>query len=159
MIYGLIAYKSNGANYCRGCLMESWGSDFEFYSTDNKHNLISNLQPLILSNMKNAERDEGGEYDFYLQFDGYTINANNYPTFDVPHDVYQEKYESLDSKYEEIAREILVTATTNALKMFNNEKEQKRLEEAERQRQTEERKKENDRLEYERLRKQFEDKE
>lgn len=30
MIITVLAYKSDGADYCRGCLMDSWGADFEF---------------------------------------------------------------------------------------------------------------------------------
>lgn len=35
MIYTVLAYRPNGADYCKGCLMGTSDSDFEFHTGDN----------------------------------------------------------------------------------------------------------------------------
>ena len=36
----LMAYKSNGCDYCRGCVVDRWDSDFEYISTANENDAI-----------------------------------------------------------------------------------------------------------------------
>lgn len=70
--YTLVLYKSDGANTCRGCVMESWGSDF---SLDNDL-----TETEVVESIANAftKPSEGGGYEAHVIYvrDGEQIIHN-----------------------------------------------------------------------------------
>jgi hypothetical protein len=66
MNYTLVAYTSSGSTSCRGCIMDSWGSDFsmDFYNT--KESVIEKLSEYYFSNYIS----EYGETELTILYDG-----------------------------------------------------------------------------------------
>jgi hypothetical protein len=72
MHFTLVAYKPYSAAYCRGCLMESFSSDFQYFETDDKIELINVWANLHFQNM--LMRRGEGEYEFNFLIDGYQFD-------------------------------------------------------------------------------------
>lgn len=53
--YGMIAYKEDGADYCRGCLMDSWSGQLETCYTEDLEELTSTYGPLALRKYDDRE--------------------------------------------------------------------------------------------------------
>ena len=70
-MYLLIAYKSSGANYCRGCLMESWSSQLEMFNHLDCETLKGKLTEFIIDNL--TERLYGS-YEFTVYRNGICIH-------------------------------------------------------------------------------------
>lgn len=73
-MFTIIAYKENNSDYCRGCLMDSWGSGF----------IIENWSEAIEKavEIKNIKRDEyENEYELtVISNDGRLIIENDQPS-------------------------------------------------------------------------------
>ena len=100
--FSLIAYKPNSDDFCRGCLMASYSSEFECLSNISQAELVDNLSDFMV---KNASK-RCGEADFkFTVFNdsGIKVYDNDYPIYDE-----QNRYtgEETDSIYDEmLARE------------------------------------------------------
>lgn len=68
MLYTLIAYKENSSDYCRGCLMDSYSSDFEAWTGAEAEELAERWAKLRDRN-RNMRHGESG-FDFLLFIDG-----------------------------------------------------------------------------------------
>lgn len=65
MRYIITAYKSDSFSTCRGCLMATYSSDFEFIDTDDREEAI-NFLALIKYRNTTLEIDETGyEFTFF----------------------------------------------------------------------------------------------
>ena len=76
MVITVLAYRSSGADYCLGCLMESWGSDFE-YGVYDEGDYSSGAQTITeAANFVhrylayNDAKEEFGSYDITVLVDG-----------------------------------------------------------------------------------------
>ncbi len=76
MVITVLAYRSSGADYCLGCLMESWGSDFEFGVYDEGE-YPSGPQTITAAAgfvskflLYNDDKENGGDYDITILLDG-----------------------------------------------------------------------------------------
>lgn len=65
MRYILTAYKSDSSDTCRGCLMESYSSDFEFINTTNRDEAIRFIAKILLANMKLGHGESGYELQWH----------------------------------------------------------------------------------------------
>lgn len=89
MVITVLAYLPSGSNTCRGCIMESWGSDFEFhvFSDDGVQSPIADAVPVIAKYLRYGDQDdEYGSYRITLLLDGqefYCYSGNN--EFDKNH--------------------------------------------------------------------------
>ena len=83
MVITVLAYRPSGANYCRGCEMERWGSDFEFhvFSDDGVQSPIADAVPVITKYLRYGNyADEYGSYQITLLLDGqefYCYSGDN----------------------------------------------------------------------------------
>jgi hypothetical protein len=68
MNYTLIAYKPSSDDYCRGCHMASYSSDFEVFCTDNEEELL-NKWLNIQKTKRTLDTNEAG-YEITLLSDG-----------------------------------------------------------------------------------------
>lgn len=67
-VYSVIAYRENGYDSCRGCVMERWDSDFQTCITidfDEAATFIAQIRDKSLINP-----DRAGSYDFQVLIDG-----------------------------------------------------------------------------------------
>lgn len=69
--YIFIAHKRDSADYCRGCLMQSYASDFVYEYALNKEELITTWADYLAKNKK-LQCNEAG-YDFYIWKHGIQI--------------------------------------------------------------------------------------
>lgn len=67
-MYLLVAYKPDSADYCKGCLMASYSSDFVRYNNLSREDLVKRWGELLAKNM-NLEFGEAG-YIFHIFEDG-----------------------------------------------------------------------------------------
>ncbi len=72
-MYLFIAYKSDGANYCRGCVMEQWGSDFHCSNQLNAEQLTKSIAEYLYLN-----KTEDGTHDFHIFEDGIKVYDSDY---------------------------------------------------------------------------------
>ncbi len=73
MRYLITAYKSESADYCRGCLMESYGSDFEFINTLDRGEAIQFISKILLANKKLGHGETGYELQWHHTEDNEEI--------------------------------------------------------------------------------------
>ena len=165
-MYLLIAYKSSGANYCRGCLMESWSSQLEMFNHLDCETLKGKLTEFIIDNL--TERLYGS-YEFTVyrngicihdeingrSWDGYErgkhleYNSNEYFEFEIQDE--QEQKEA-NAEFLPILEEANQLAKQFIERQKQLEQEQKVLK-AEQQKIKEQ---ENRKQQYEQLKKEFE---
>lgn len=82
--YGMIAHKPDGADYCRGCLMDSWSGEFETCLTEDIDELMSNYAPLALRKYEDREP----RFEFTFLIDGRPI----YPSWTPDDEDEQEMF-------------------------------------------------------------------
>jgi hypothetical protein len=58
--YTLVLYKSDGCNTCRGCVMEQWGSEFDFYPDIDENDVVVKIVDAF------TRRSDGGSYSAHL---------------------------------------------------------------------------------------------
>lgn len=68
--YTVIAYMSDGADYCRGCLMDQWGSRFEEIYTEDKEQAINFIVEYLYENKLNEQHSNIGIYGITLLING-----------------------------------------------------------------------------------------
>ncbi len=99
MSYLLIAYKENSVDYCRGCRMASYSSDFVLENWLSRENLVKEWAKCLQINM-NLSCNESG-YSFYIFKEGvllfevsqvYVQLAHKYQWNDD--DIYTEEFDS-----------------------------------------------------------------
>lgn len=71
-VYTLIAIKEESADYCRGCLMESYSGDHQIFYGPDREKLTDRWAALMDKN-NHLERAESG-YEFSLFIDGVPGN-------------------------------------------------------------------------------------
>ena len=108
--YTLHAYRENGADYCRGCLMGSSHSDYKVISKNTKEELINEFAKLIHFN--NTSGLEYAAYEFTLYEYGQDLT-------------YSEDYDDILSEATNIAKD-----SEAYEKKLQEEKEMIRLAEA-----------------------------
>ncbi len=81
----LVSYKASSADYCKGCLMQSWDSHFEINSVESLDEAVRRAVELD----SQLEDREGG-YDHMLlgwneedEDDGTDPDLNDFPEYDV----------------------------------------------------------------------------
>lgn len=84
MLYTLVAYKSNSSDYCRGCLMASYGSDFELWTGTELETLADRWASLLDRNRK-MERGEDG-FEVTLLINGVPAPYSYVEEFDKNQD-------------------------------------------------------------------------
>lgn len=141
--YTLVAYKENSDDYCRGCVMARYDSDFEYLTTQSEEELISWWASYKTMNAF-MEYNESG-YGFFFFING--IHSDDYSG---EGDDWEEKYnhiKSIKKRVDALADEKIKT---------------KKAEEAEKERQKEVAQQQycdqQERQQYEKLKKKFGDK-
>jgi hypothetical protein len=69
--YLFIARKDDSADYCRGCLMASYSSDFEIQNYLSREELVEKWVDYLYKNM-NLDINESG-YNFYIYENGVQV--------------------------------------------------------------------------------------
>lgn len=92
MNYTIIGYMSSGEDTCRGCVMSSWSSDFEIYTTTDREEVVRRMADFNYSNLK-ATRSSG-DWEVTLLFNGIDAKSG---------DLEIEDWEHADSLYREAA--------------------------------------------------------
>lgn len=64
--YVAMAYRENGSDYCRGCEMERWGSDFQFKASTD----LDEIAKFYLEAERTDRAREHGSYEITLLVDG-----------------------------------------------------------------------------------------
>ncbi len=98
MLYTLIAYKSNSSDYCRGCLMASYGSDFELW-TGTEVEALADRWASLLDRNRNRERGEDG-FEITLLINGVPAPYSYVEEFDKN----QEARDALWAQQEELSQ-------------------------------------------------------
>ncbi len=165
-MYLLIAYKPSGENYCRGCLMESWGSKLEMFNHLDAETLKGKLTEFIADNL--AERLYGS-YEFTVyrngicihdeingrSWDGYErgkhleYNSNEYFEFEI-----QDEQEQKEANAEFLS---ILEEAKQLAKQFIDQQKQRELEQKALKDKAEKLKEqENRKQQYEQLKQEFE---
>lgn len=107
--YKLIGYKPSGADYCMGCLMDSWDSDTYESGPLSEDKLVEEIARLKIEN-------DSWELDYML----------------YPNDIEYEKCLEIDSKVDDLIKKMLNDRAIRkeaerrwAQKKLNNEKIEK----------------------------------
>lgn len=81
----LVSYKASSADYCRGCLMQSWDSHFIINSVESLDEAVK-----IAVDLDSRLEDREGGYDHILlgynkesEDDGTDPDLNNFPEYDI----------------------------------------------------------------------------
>lgn len=105
-----IAYKPNSSDYCKGCHMASYSSDFETKNMLNSQELTEFWSEYLFKNL-NLECNEEG-YSFYIYKDGIQVWNENYCRWDggerfvYDSDEYWINYTKLEEQEKEDNEEI-----------------------------------------------------
>lgn len=170
-LYTLIMHKSDSYDYCRGCLMDSYTSDFEFSNYLTRDTLIERLAELAYKNL-NLRINESG-YKFIVLKDGVVLYNDidemrcNTPDYvDRVYGIYNENDPQFYDKLEEAERmseiakveigKIMSEAKTFAQNRIDQEKLAKQQAEIKQKELDQKRHEENQRAHYEQLKKKFE---
>jgi hypothetical protein len=68
MNYTIIAYKPSNTDYCRGCFMASYSSEFDMLCTDDRGEAVQFIVDKHKANEKHESRE--ADYDITLLIDG-----------------------------------------------------------------------------------------
>ena len=79
MNYTLIAYKPNNDDYCMGCHMASYSSDFELFHTIDKQELVNKWLSIHQQERSHDDRECG--YDITILVNGQPLEKVNYDEF------------------------------------------------------------------------------
>jgi|SRR6201998_47647 len=147
MNYLIVAYKSDSSDYCRGCHMASYSSDFEFLNTNDRSKALRFLVDKL--NVK-LDYNESG-FKFTLFIDGKTTDVND-NSGSTDEDLYN--YELI---YEEDPARLLMAEANEVAKYEKEHAEEIRKENEKKRKEAEaakaaQEKEANDRREFERLR-------
>ena len=151
MNYLIIAYKSDSSDYCRGCHMASYSSDFEFINTNDRNKALRFLVDKINTTL---DYNESG-FKFTMFLDGKTTDVNDNDG-STDEDLYN--YEPI---YEEDPARLLM-AEANKVAQYEKEhaeevrKQKKAQEEAAEKARAAREKEAKDRKEFERLKAKYE---
>lgn len=151
-MYLLVAYKPDSDDYCKGCHMASYSSDFVRHNHLSREELIQKWGELIAKN-KQLECNEAG-YDFYIYEDGVEVWEEYGATCDKndPEDVDGVHYDAIRLNIEAIHSEALSVGCKLVRDKQEREKMEKEIAEAKRLRQEREQRRQH----YETLKKEFE---
>jgi hypothetical protein len=75
-IFTLIAYKRDGVDTCRGCVMDSWGADFILETHFSKESLAERWAGLEWKNKHEHDRREP-DYEFDILINGVPMQTGN----------------------------------------------------------------------------------
>ncbi len=165
-IYTLIGYKDDSSDYCRGCHMASYSSEFAFYNNLNPEGLVAQLALLMLGNLRLRINEAGMKFivlkngiQLYNEPDSGGFHYDEYNRYSGDEGLEYE--EEIDARREEanfFLTDVLANAKTLAEKRLNEiNTEVARIEQAK----VEAAKKESDesmRVLYESLKNKFENK-
>ena len=163
MNYLILAYKRDNDDYCMGCHMASYSSNFQYLNTNDREKAIRFLVDKI--NFKGDDREAG--YRFTIFIDGKTSDCNDLDGETTDYDNLTANPEGEYEYDEEPGRKLMADANDTADREANDAVEkakaaaarQKAAEEAQKAidkvRKAAE-KEENDRKEFERLKAKFE---
>ena len=84
-MYLLIANKPDGADYCRGCVMDQWRGDFQYFNHLNAERLQEKLAEFLFLN----QTDKQGKYDFLIFRNGVKVYDTDTSTFGFTWDGYE----------------------------------------------------------------------
>jgi len=134
--YTLIAYKSDNTDYCRGCEMDRWSSDFQLFCTDDLDELAREY--FRIKQIKIEQRE--AEYEITFLIDGVEASLE----YDDALSSLNEKVVKAKAEYEAKAKakQEADAKVATQLKIQQQLKQQKEQEAK-------------DRLEYARLTKKF----
>lgn len=104
MFYTVIAYKPSGADYCRGCVIETWDSDFEHYIDYPPIGLIALLEDLIWKNKISKRFEPLWQISVYVQGTKLTELEYDDPIWITVRANIEQKY-SEHKKLEEIKQQ------------------------------------------------------
>lgn len=65
MKYAIAAYKSDSADYCRGCLMASYSSAFRSIHTDDQNQALEFLTEILYQNLIREHGEDEYEFTFF----------------------------------------------------------------------------------------------
>lgn len=154
-LYLFIAQKPDSTDYCRGCRMASYSSDFFIENLMNREELIKKWAEYIQKNM-NLDYNEAG-YGFYVFKNGFKLFEENYPRCDRWWQHEDDKAEILEKEDMAEITEIFSEATALATKLQGDKATKEEKEKVvEAQKEAEKAKKERQLL-YEKLKKEFDE--
>lgn len=165
-MYTFVAYKGDSADYCRGCHMASYSSDFCLDTCLKREEIVKLLAKYTLKNQELKINESG--YSVYVFKDGikfiddwsvYTDaceQANPYIPETVEYYNYENQMEELDRKLCEEGKMLLdeVVEPLNKLKIQKEQEERIKVQREQEQRRLSQEKQR--RAEYEKLKKEFE---
>lgn len=153
-IFTLIAYRPNGIDTCRGCLVGKSDSDMEI-------NFFADIESIARAIFKYKEIDEKSERE-YCDYD-LTILINGHDLYSCSDDNESERYHAIIDEinnYEEIIRQKEKERLVKEAKQLSIKIEKERLESIRLKSEKEEKERllkiENDKKLYEELKKRFE---
>lgn len=66
MNYTIVAYRPDGSNSCRGCVTDSWSSDFELRHTTDRREVVKDMAEFLYRNIDSDTDD----WEITLLFNG-----------------------------------------------------------------------------------------
>lgn len=115
--YGLIAYKCNSYDSCRGCTMASYNSGFDSYFSLNHTDLVEKISKIMYADKKSGYNE--ADHEFQILFDGLLVydGVSGYPSNELfnrywantPEDEQtEEEYNAAENDGEQMAADALI---------------------------------------------------
>ena len=104
MRYILTAYKSDSSDTCRGCLMESYSSDFRAINTTNRDKAIAFIAEILLENLKLGHGEIGYELQWHHTEDDEEIFIDLTDEYHEAEKIAKARFEE-EKRLEEIKKQ------------------------------------------------------
>lgn len=127
-IYLFVAYKEDSDDYCRGCHMASYSSDFRMENHQTRDEIIQLVANYLFRNTQTKINERG--YEIHVFRDGFQIVADEQVTWDghdrwgYDEDAYPPNIEELDVACHQDGHAIMKEASAIAARL-REEKQQK----------------------------------
>lgn len=134
MIYTLIAYRPNGIDSCRGCIMGRSDSDFNvfYYSAEDRQKLVGDYAQYLVFDHESIEEREICNWELTVLIDGMAQESFYLVDEETQIAYYQEvefiilnaqqlAKTKIDAAIEQAAKQKLIDAATEAERKRNAE--------------------------------------
>jgi len=131
--YTLIAYRPNGDDYCRGCLMDSSDSAFELTGDDSLEVIANTIAQYIFHN--SIREREFCEWEMTFLINGiYVSGTGDYSSSRETPDEYYKIWDDVYTKGANLAGELIQKKKAEDITKRNAQIEAQRLLEVEKER-------------------------